>query len=191
MQQANTARHGFVQPRKGGSMTRAELLVLMDQMREAGRSLIDVFADVNEQEDLDDACADAESIAEEVEALLTEAVKELDRLSRQPIAFDLVAHLTRQRSFSLRTFGPGQRTQGVCDHIRKELAEIEAAPSDLTEWVDGILLMFDGVWRSGHTPEQIVAAIDAKQTTNETRRWPDWRTADPNKAIEHVREEAV
>ena len=37
------------------------------------------------------------------------------------------------------------------------------------------------------TPEQIAAAIVAKQTKNELRKWPDWRTADPNKAIEHDR----
>lgn len=30
-------------------------------------------------------------------------------------------------------------------------------------------------------------AIVAKQTKNEGRVWPDWRTADPNAAIEHDR----
>lgn len=33
----------------------------------------------------------------------------------------------------------------------------------------------------------IVAALVAKQTKNEGRKWPDWRTQDPNKAIEHDR----
>jgi hypothetical protein len=64
---------------------------------------------------------------------------------------DLIQHLFRQRDFSLRTFGPGQRTHGVLDHIRKELAEIEAKPADLTEWVDVILLALDGAWRAGPT----------------------------------------
>lgn len=105
-------------------------------------------------------------------------------------SFDLVAHLKRQQTFSARTFGPGQRTAGVCDHIRKELGEIEQAPEDLAEWVDVVLLALDGAWRAGHTPEQIAAAIAAKQAKNEARTWPDWRTADPGKAIEHVREEA-
>lgn len=101
--------------------------------------------------------------------------------------FDLIAHLYRQRAFSRATFGPGQRTQGVCDHIRKELKEIEQAPSDLSEWVDVTLLALDGAWRAGYTPEQIAAGIAAKQDKNERRDWPDWRTADPDKAIEHVR----
>lgn len=101
---------------------------------------------------------------------------------------NLVDHLYRQQDFSIRTFGPGQRTQGVLDHIRKELLEIEADPTDLEEWIDVVLLALDGAWRAGHTPEQIVVALNAKQTKNEGRSYPDWRTADPDKAIEHVRE---
>lgn len=100
---------------------------------------------------------------------------------------DLVAHLRRQRDFSLRTFGPGPRSAGVVDHIRKELLEIEAAPSDLAEWIDVVILAFDGAWRIGATPEQIVTALLAKQAKNEARTWPDWRKADPSKAIEHDR----
>lgn len=104
-----------------------------------------------------------------------------------PMAFDLVAHLRRQAEFSARTFGPGQRINGVCDHIRKELIEVEESGGDLYEWVDVIILGLDGAWRSGATPEQIATAIAAKQAKNEGRRWPDWRTADPGKAIEHDR----
>ncbi len=101
--------------------------------------------------------------------------------------FDLVAHLHRQREFSLKTFGPGARTAGVVDHIRKELIEIEADPTDVKEWIDVVILAFDGAWRAGFEPSEIVEAIVAKQTKNEKRRWPDWRTADPDKAIEHDR----
>ncbi len=64
--------------------------------------------------------------------------------ARSEAAYDLVAHLYRQREFSLRTFGPGPRTAGVIDHIRKELREIEADPLDLEEWIDVVLLAFDG-----------------------------------------------
>lgn len=98
-----------------------------------------------------------------------------------------VAHLARQRDWSFKTFGPGPRTNGVCDHIRKELLEIEDDPADLGEWVDVIILAFDGAWRTGAKPSEIIAAIKAKQARNEARSWPDWRTADPDRAIEHVR----
>jgi len=99
------------------------------------------------------------------------------------------AHLIRQRAFSLATFGPGPRTAGVCDHIRKELVEVEAAPDDITEWADVVILAFDGALRAGHEPQAIIDAIKAKQTRNESREWPDWRTQDPTKAIEHIRTE--
>lgn len=103
--------------------------------------------------------------------------------------FDLIKHLYRQRAFSLKTFGPGTRRQGVVDHIRKELNEIEADPEGHgeCEWIDVIILGLDGALRAGNTPEEIARLIVAKQTKNEGRTWPDWRTADPNKAIEHDR----
>lgn len=101
--------------------------------------------------------------------------------------YDLVAHLQRQRAFSEKTFGPGARSKGVVEHIRKELLEIEADPTDLEEWVDVVLLALDGAWRAGWAPEEIAYAVEAKQTLNEVREWPDWRTASPDKAIEHVK----
>ena len=113
----------------------------------------------------------------------------LERARSAEARFDLVAHLKRQTAFSRATFGPGPRTEGVLDHIRKELSEIEADPTDIMEWVDVIILAFDGAWRAGWSAEDIVSAIVAKQTKNEGRAWPDWRTAAPDKAIEHVREE--
>lgn len=112
---------------------------------------------------------------------------EISRLSAQMRDFDFIAHLRRQREWSERTFGPGARTKGVVDHIRKELLEIEANPSDASEWADVVILGLDGFWRAGYTPQQIIAAIEAKQAKNERRTWPDWRTADPDRAIEHVR----
>lgn len=116
-----------------------------------------------------------------------ELAKREGETGSQAVTFDLVQHLHRQRAFSERTFGPGARTTGVIDHIRKELREIEAAPTDISEWIDVVLLALDGAWRSGASPEAIVAALLMKQTRNEARTWPDWRTADPNKAIEHDR----
>ncbi len=102
--------------------------------------------------------------------------------------FDLITLLDRQRTFSARTFGPGLRTKGISDHIRKELDEIAKAPRDLEEWVDVIILGIDGAWRTGASSEEIAAAIAAKITKNENRKWPDWRTVGEDKPIEHVRD---
>jgi hypothetical protein len=101
--------------------------------------------------------------------------------------FDLISHLLHQHAFSQRTFGPGMRTQGVCAHIRKELAEIEADPTDLTEWIDVVLLSFDGALRAGYSAEQIVTALAQKFAANEKRIWPDWRLMPADQPIEHDR----
>jgi len=101
--------------------------------------------------------------------------------------FDFIMHLARQYFFSLKTFGPGERTKGVLDHIRMELHEVEAKPDDISEWADVMILAFDGAMRRGFTPQEIAEAIVAKQSKNEGRKWPDWRTADPDKAITHIK----
>lgn len=132
--------------------------------------------------------AEAERDASRLEAQqLEERDKARDAVQPPKQGLDLVAHLARARGFSERTFGPGLRTRGVIAHIRKELAEIEAAPTDLEEWIDVATLAFDGAWRAGYSPEQIACALGAKLAKNEARTWPDWRTASEDAPIEHVR----
>jgi hypothetical protein len=48
---------------------------------------------------------------------------------------ELEQYLAAQRQWSRQTFGEGKRTRGICEHIRKELLEIEADPEDLIEWL--------------------------------------------------------
>jgi hypothetical protein len=99
------------------------------------------------------------------------------------------AFLAHKREWSGRTFGPGLRTAGVVAHIRKELTEIEADPTDLAEWVDVVALALDGAWRAGFEPQAIIDAIRAKQAENEGRTWRDWRTMGQDEAIEHIESE--
>ncbi len=100
---------------------------------------------------------------------------------------NLIIHLIRQRVWSSKTFGPGPRLLAVLDHITKELGEVYANPTDLEEWIDIVLLAFDGAWRSGHSPREIAEALEAKQLKNEAREWPDWKEVALDSAIEHVR----
>jgi hypothetical protein len=101
--------------------------------------------------------------------------------------FDLISFLKRQQKFSLKAFGPGPRTKGIIDHIRKELVEVEEDPTDVKEWLDVATLALDGAWRAGATPEQIVEELVFKLKRNEGRKWPDWRKMSPDEAIEHDR----
>ena len=98
----------------------------------------------------------------------------------------LVAYLDRQMAWSIITFGGGPRTKGITAHIRKELLEIEAAPHDLEEWIDVVILALDGAWRAGYMPEQIVAALQAKQAKNFKRTYPMPESQDH--PSEHIRE---
>ena len=102
--------------------------------------------------------------------------------------FNLVAHIMRHRMWSEETFGPPRGTEGVIDHLQKELKEVAADPSDLEEWIDIITLAIDGAWRSGHSPAEIAFKLGSKLEKNKRREWPDWRTQPAGKAIEHVRD---
>lgn len=99
--------------------------------------------------------------------------------------FDLAAYIERHKDWSLRTIGEGIRTGGTIAHIRKELLEIEAAPRDLEEWIDVIILGLDGAWRAGHTPAEIVAALQAKQQKIFARTYP--KPVSENHPAEHLR----
>lgn len=115
---------------------------------------------------------------------------------------DFESHLTRQIAWSRATFGPGTRQEGVTDHIKKELVEVASAETHVErvkEWTDVAILALDGLWReiaygqpgmavySPEVAQMVVLSLLAKHDKNELRDWPDWRTADPDKAIEHVR----
>ena len=104
---------------------------------------------------------------------------------------NLIDHIEKQRRFSLETFGSGSRYQGIVNHIRKELIEIEADPKDLEEWIDVILLALDGAWRSGASPKEVCETLQTKFQKNRTRTWPDYRTLADDSPIEHIRQTAL
>lgn len=102
----------------------------------------------------------------------------------------------KQVVFSQETFGPGSRTKGVIDHIRKELVEVENSKGSSDEWVDVALLGLDGLARAlkterklndADTASAVVAKIVEKFQINTKREWPDYRTASQDSAIEHRR----
>lgn len=88
--------------------------------------------------------------------------------------------------WNLATFGPGLRTEGTVQHIRKELDEVLADPTDHKEWVDILILSLNGLVRLGLSPAEIIAAVKAKHDINKARKWPDWRDH-PDTPIEHDR----
>jgi len=108
-------------------------------------------------------------------------------------------HMRRQMAFSRATYGPGERTAGICEHISKEICEINTDPDGgerSREWVDVVILGLDGMWRAlaaegapwDEIPAVIASRLQEKQAKNEQRDWPDWRTSPTDRAIEHVRD---
>lgn len=77
----------------------------------------------------------------------------------------LYAHI----AWSTETFGPGDRTEYVCDHLASELDEVRADPGDVYEWADVIILAVDGAWRAGHAPDEIIEAVRTKMRWNRRR----------------------
>jgi hypothetical protein len=109
------------------------------------------------------------------------------------IDLDMVEYMAAQMVISRKAFGPpedpraGTRLLGILEHMRKEMIEVIDAPRDPLEWADLIILAMDGAWRQGITPGQLAFALVAKQMSNRSRRWPDWRNARPDQPIEHDR----
>jgi Protein of unknown function (DUF550) len=58
--------------------------------------------------------------------------------------------LARQVAFGRMAFGPGERREGVLDHIAKEMGEVRVAETHearAEEWVDLVILSQDGLLR--------------------------------------------
>ncbi len=99
-------------------------------------------------------------------------------------------YLRRHVEWGHATFGTpadGRGPKGPLDHLKKEVKEITDDPYDLEEWIDAIILSIDGFLRAGGKLTMVLPMLLKKQAKNAGRDWPDWKTADPNKAIEHVR----
>ena len=83
---------------------------------------------------------------------------------------ELFGFLARKNRWSKETF-PTVTVDGVLNHIEEEIKEIKAKPDDLEEWIDLILLAFDGVHRAGFTPHELIKMLEYKQDKNTKRNW--------------------
>ena len=103
--------------------------------------------------------------------------------------FNFVDFMDDKYKWSVETFGPGARTEGVVNHIREELDEVLASPEDISEWADIIILAIDGARRMGFSADDIIEGLIAKHLKNKARKWPDWRQFTTGEAINHVRDQ--
>jgi hypothetical protein len=115
-----------------------------------------------------------------------EVVADRERLAAMVERVMTPAFIDNKVAWSRETFGPGERTTGVCAHLRKEIDEAEREPRDASEWADIVLLAMDGAGRHGIDGASLLSAIYAKDAQNRTRTWPDWRTVAADAPIEHL-----
>ncbi len=87
--------------------------------------------------------------------------------------------------WSLETFGPGRRTQGICRHIQKEVQEVLDNPDDRQEWLDIFLLALDGYWRHGGDPDTLWEDLKEMHARHLRRVWPKGISED--EPVEHER----
>ena len=107
-------------------------------------------------------------------------------------AVDMHDFWDRLADWSEETFGPRSHRGpvGPLEHLTKEAdeARVESDPERRKEEIaDCLFLVFDAAQRAGMSYAELGRVAHAKLRKNAARTWPDWRTADPNKAIEHVR----
>ena len=163
------------------------------------RSLFSVFLQYDEPaqifQDAKELCARLKAADKELALHKSGArMKELEgknRELRKRVAelegmFDVKSYIATQKEWSNIVFGNGLRTEGICKHIESELGEIRAAPTDVMEWVDVIILALDGAWRSGHSTDEILWAMVKKQMKNLQRKWHPQNSGD--KPVFHVKE---
>ena len=106
-----------------------------------------------------------------------------------------------QAEFSRKTFGQGAVTERVLNHIEEEMDEVRNAktPEDqMEEWIDIIILAFDGAWRHAHyelgipfpkLDKFIERNLAEKWDRVMKRKWPDHRTLKHSEPVRHVKEE--
>lgn len=76
------------------------------------------------------------------------------------MSFVLLHYIQRQNDWSARVF-PNKTVHSITSHIRKEIKqELQPHPQDLIEWIDVVILAFDGAYTDGFTPQQIVRALE-------------------------------
>jgi hypothetical protein len=101
---------------------------------------------------------------------------------------NLEKYLVRQQDWSLKTFCPGIRDEGLIKHIEKELEEIRDSPGDVEEWgIEGALRNAKSV-EDIEKVKEVIDCLQMKQGKNLARSWPDLTKSDLEQPIEHLKD---
>jgi hypothetical protein len=84
------------------------------------------------------------------------------------------------------TFGPSLSPDSTIAHLKKEVEELVADPSNVTEYADCMILLIDAARRVGITMDLLLDHCWAKLEINIRRKWGP---PDKDGIIEHIKEE--
>lgn len=102
---------------------------------------------------------------------------------------DFIDLFETQRDWSYDTFGD-QGFRGPYSslvHLKDEVDEVIAAPDDLEEYADCMILLMDAAWRAGFTADELLTAVQYKTIKNKHRTWPSLDQQSPDKPTGHVK----
>jgi hypothetical protein len=79
---------------------------------------------------------------------------------------------------------PQRTTHSIAAHLRKETLELEAAPNDIMEYADCMMLLLDAASFNGIHASDILNACYEKLAINKKRTWGE---VNDEGFVEHVR----
>lgn len=88
--------------------------------------------------------------------------------------------------WSRKTFGSDAKRGpvGPLKHLASEVEEAIAAPQDLVEYADCLMLLFDAARRAGFNLDALLHAANEKLIVNKGRKWPTPRDDEPTRHVE-------
>lgn len=73
--------------------------------------------------------------------------------------------------WSDETFGADRGPEGPLNHLKEEIAEIIADPSDAFEFADAFMLLLDAARKAGFNTDDLLYYGEAKLKINKQRTW--------------------
>ena len=86
------------------------------------------------------------------------------------------------------TFGYGRKPRLILNHLKREVEEAIADPTDPIEYADCLLLLLDAARNAGIDGDQLIEYAYDKLKINTS---PKWGSPNEDGSIEHIREEKV
>jgi hypothetical protein len=79
-----------------------------------------------------------------------------------------------QREIALwaeKTFGPGDRFDGIMSHLKEEVGELRDSDGHIEEFADCLILLLNAAEQRGITWDILTQTVEIKMKVNKLRKW--------------------